>query len=108
MDAGGNVNKINEYSVFGRDNAKSVDNRVTRYGLPNAATVTVIQVVPFNTGNEAHAIEAGLHKRYRRKRLQRKQVECFHTKGGFDECYPVTMLETLLAELEIVRKKQAG
>lgn len=88
--------------------AKSVDNRVTRYGLPNAATVTVIDSVPFDTGNEAHAIEADIHKRYRRKRLTQKQMRDFHTRGGFNECYPVTMLETLRAELEAVKQAQAS
>lgn len=86
--------------------AKSVDNRVTRYGLPEAALVKVVKSVPFETGNEAHAIEADIHKRYRRKRLPREQVEFFHTRGGFDECYPITMLETLLAEFEALKQDQ--
>ena len=29
-------------------------------------------------------------------------------ENGFDECYPVTMLETLLAELEALKSKQAS
>jgi hypothetical protein len=28
--------------------------------------------------------------------------------NGFDECYPVTMLDTLLAELEALKSQQAS
>jgi hypothetical protein len=87
--------------------AKSVKHRATRYGLPPAAEVTTVYSIPFDTGNEAHAVEADIHKRYKRKRLTKKQMAAFHAKDGFNECYPVIMLETLLAELEGL-KAQAG
>jgi predicted nucleic acid-binding Zn ribbon protein len=87
--------------------AKSVTHRTSQYGLPASAEVTTVKSLPFDTGNEAHAAEADIHKRYRRKRLTKKQMADFHTASGFDECYPVTMLETLLAELETVKQAQA-
>ena len=80
--------------------AKSVNQRVKQYGLLEGSEVTTIASLPFDTGNEAHAVEAEIHKRYRRKRLTKKQMMDFHTVGGFNECYPVIMLETLLAKLE--------
>ena len=88
--------------------AKSLDSRAAKYGLPESAQITTICSLPFDTGNEAHAVEAGIHKRYRRKRLTQKQMRDFHTVGGFNECYPVTMLETLLAELETVKRSRTS
>lgn len=32
----------------------------------------------------------------------------FHIRSGADVCYPITMLETLLAELEAVKRSQAS
>jgi hypothetical protein len=83
--------------------AKEVNFRASQYGLPEGAELTTVYCLPFDTGNEAHAVEADLHKRYRQKRLRKKQMMDFHTKGGFDECYPVTMLEMLLAELKALK-----
>ncbi len=88
--------------------AKSVDLRISQYGLPESAEVTIVDSLPFDTGNEAHAIEADMHKRHRRKRLTQKQMRDFHTVGGFAECYPVTMLDTLLAELAALKAPQAS
>lgn len=88
--------------------AKSVDSRRSRYGLVNGAKVTAVYSIPFPTGNEAQAFEAGIHKRHRRKRLSKKHMKDFHTVSGFNECYPITMLDTLLAELEAVKQAQAS
>jgi len=86
--------------------AKEVNIRASQYGLSEGVELTTLYCLPFNTGNEAHAIEADIHKRYRQKRLRKKQMMDFHTKGGFNECYPVTMLETLLAEFEALKSLQ--
>lgn len=80
--------------------AKIVASRALSYGLPTGAEITPIKSIPFETGNKAHEMEANLHSRYRRKRLPPKQMKRLHTDSGFKECYPVTMLDTLLAELE--------
>lgn len=80
--------------------AKSVDLRITQYGLMGGAEVRILCSIAFETGNKAHAVEARIHSRYKRKRLPRKHMELYHTRGGAEECYPLTMLDTLLAELE--------
>jgi hypothetical protein len=77
--------------------AKNVDFRITRFGLPTFAEVNLLATKPFNTGKEAREFEAGLHKKYRRKRLRAKDMKEFYAGSGFTECYPVTMIETLLA-----------
>jgi hypothetical protein len=88
--------------------AKSVDFRISRYGLPEDAEVTIVECLSFDTGNEAHAVEADIHGRRKHKRLPKKHMKQFHTISGFEECYPITMLETLLAELEDVKQAQAS
>jgi hypothetical protein len=88
--------------------AKSVDFRTSQYGLIEGAEVTTVYALPFATGNEAHAVEADIHSRYKRKRLPQKEMKQFHTRSGFEECYPVTMLDKLLAELEAVKRVQVS
>jgi hypothetical protein len=58
-----------------------------------------VATLSFDTGNEAHAFEAALHDIYKADRLDTVEMALFHTKGGFAECYPTQMIETLLAEL---------
>ena len=100
--------KVNSDEWLKLGYAKSVAYRASGYGLPQGAELTIVKSIPFGTGNEAHAAEADIHKRYRRKRLSRKQAEQFHTKSGAEECYPLTMLDTLLAELEALKALQAS
>jgi len=80
--------------------AKDVDFRTTRYGLPSEAEVSVLATMPFDTGKEAQVFEQSLHKNHKRKRLPVKEMLNFHTGSGATECYPVTMVETLLAEFK--------
>jgi hypothetical protein len=77
--------------------AKDIDFRTTQYGLPSEAEVSLVATKPFDTGKEAREFEGSLHRKHRRKRLRAKDMAEFHTSGG-TECYPVTMVETLLAE----------
>jgi hypothetical protein len=59
--------------------------------------------LPFDTGNEAHAVEADILMRYRQRRLVEMQMMHFPVSEGFDDLYPVTMLEVLLAELKALK-----
>jgi hypothetical protein len=88
--------------------AKLVELRTSQYGLPEGADVTTVKCLPFATGNEAHAVESKIHSRHKRERLPRKYMEQFHSRSGSEECYPVTMLDTLLAELEALKAEQAS
>ena len=85
-----------------------LDLRTSQYGLPEGAEVTAVRSLLFATGNEALAAEADIHSRHKRKRLPQKKMKHFHTKSGFEEYYPVTMLDTLLAELEALKSEQAS
>ena len=86
--------------------AKSVTYRASSYGLPAGAEVTTVSSLLCATGNEAHAAEEVIHARYKRKRLSKKLAKEFGMVNGFAECYPVTMLDTLLAELEALKSQQ--
>jgi len=80
--------------------AKNIDNRINSYGLPLNANVFVLITRPFNTGKDANKFEQTLHKKHRRARLRAKEMANFHAAGGHTECYPVQMVETLIAELK--------
>jgi len=80
--------------------AKDVDFRATRYGLPSEADVAVVATKPFDTGKEARNFEGALHKKYRRKRLRRREMQEFHISGA-TECYPVKMVEKLMREFRL-------
>ncbi|MDG2297830.1 MAG: GIY-YIG nuclease family protein, partial [Gammaproteobacteria bacterium] len=79
--------------------AKTVKTRMKQYRLPEDAKVMRLKVIDFDTGREAHRYESSLHKKYIRKRLPIKKMKEFH-KTGFNECYPLEMLDKLLEELE--------
>ena len=79
--------------------AKSVDTRAAGYGLPSDAVVTDVVVTAFATGADAREYEEALHTQFRRKKLSQKRAKELGMANGFTECYPVTMLDTLAAEL---------
>ena len=79
--------------------AKNVDQRIKRYGLPADANVTTIVVRPFDTGREAHSFEESIHVKYANRGLLPVRMKEFHTYSGFDECYPIELLDQLANEL---------
>jgi predicted nucleic acid-binding Zn ribbon protein len=79
--------------------AKTVKTRIREYRLPEDAKVKRLKVIDFKTGREAHEFESKLHTKHKRKRLPMKKMKEFH-KNGYNECYPLEMLDKLLEELE--------
>ena len=79
--------------------AKQTSFRIKQYRLPEDVKVRRLKVIDFDTGREAHKYESSLHKKYIRKRLPVKKMKKYH-KFGFNECYPLEMLDTLIGELE--------
>ena len=80
--------------------AKTISTRIKRYGLSESTKVTKLVVINYATGREAHEYEASLHKKYRYRRLLVERMKAFHTKSGAGECYPLSMLDILMKELE--------
>jgi hypothetical protein len=91
----------NEWLKLGH--AMDMNFRATQYFLPEGAQLTTVYSLPFDTGNEAHAVEADILMRYRQRRLVEMQMMHFPVSEGFDDLYPVTMLEVLLAELKALK-----
>ena len=79
--------------------AKQINTRIRQYQLPKDTKTKRLIVIDFDTGREAHRYESSLHKKYIRKRLPIKKMKEFH-KNGYNECYPLEMLDKLLEELE--------
>ena len=80
--------------------AKDVDHRVSKYGLPESAVIPPLAVVPFDTGYDALEYEKALHGQYGAHRLSNERAkELGMEDSGHTECYPVTLVEQLLAEL---------
>jgi len=80
--------------------AKTISTRIKQYGLSGSTKITKLVVINYATGREAHEYEASLQKKYRCRRLPVERMEEFHTKSGAGECYPLSMLDILMKELE--------
>ena len=80
--------------------ARIVSTRIKQYGLSGSTKITKLVVINYATGREAHEYEASLQKKYRCRRLPVERMEEFHTKSGAGECYPLSMLDILMKELE--------
>jgi len=76
----------------------NLEYRVSQYALPLNAEWSALAILPFDTGLEAMRFEKALHTKYQRKRLRAQDMLIFHTGSGSTECYPLTMVETLMAE----------
>lgn len=80
--------------------AKRVDTRTKGYGLPSHATIEVLRSVPYSTGEEAHRVEASIHGRLAKYRISSEIMACYHRRGGYSECYPVTVKPLIVAMLD--------
>jgi len=78
---------------FGYSN--NVQNRINQYGLPEFASVEILTVCNFNTGNEAHEFESLHHKNQKRHKLDPSDMKKYHRNNGYSECYPTYMPATL-------------
>ena len=46
--------------------------------------------------------EEEVHKKLRKERLPKNKMKKFHKHSGFNECYPLEMLDKLMEELDSV------
>ena len=79
--------------------SKNLSLRISNYGI-GQSKVDILSVIDFDTGANAMLFEKGLHKKYKTQRLNKKDMESLHKSNGHTECYPVSMIEVLLEELE--------
>tara|TARA_B110000240_G_C13108479_1_gene287324 strand:- start:15 stop:539 length:525 start_codon:yes stop_codon:yes gene_type:complete len=83
--------------------AKNVNTRIKKYRLPKNTEVKSLKLIDFSTGREANEFEALIHKKYKKNKLSARKMRKFH-KDGFNECYPMKMLDTLMEELDSATK----
>lgn len=67
--------------------AKSVEDRIKDYGLPDGARVNVLMTKLYPTAFAAQRAEAEMHRGMARLRLPADQMRIYHTKSGATECF---------------------
>jgi len=100
--------KVGSFEWTKLGHSKAVDERQKFYGLPKGAEIRTVIVQPFDTGREALEYENLIHKKYRRSKLPLDQMKKYHTRNGFDECYPIELMENLSKEVSEMTNKQAS
>ncbi len=85
--------------------AKNVVSRVRGYTLVKEASYRTIKTIKFTQGRDARDFENMVHNKYRKKKLLRQRMRKYHLREGYNECYPMRMLDTLMQELEAKEKE---
>lgn len=80
--------------------SKNINIRVGQYGLPDNAKVRLLVCREVATGHLASKTEKAIHRKFQDHRLPGREMNEFHTVSGFDECYPMTVLDKLTNEIE--------
>lgn len=83
--------------------SRNVPNRIVAYDLADGITVEVLDIIKVHTGRSALKIEKSIHTKFKKSKLSSKEMKRYFKSSGFNECYPLEMLDTLLAELEKIR-----
>lgn len=76
-----------------------VERRISDYKLSDDTTYTVLKYIKIKSGYEAIKVENKLHKKYDEFNLD-KNLMYKYMLSGFTECYPISIKENLLLELE--------
>lgn len=86
---------------------KLVNSRIGQYRLPEDSQVEILAVCDFDTGENAHAFEIGIHKLHRKHKLCPSLMKKYH-QNGYSECYPIYMEATLSATILAGASHEAG
>jgi len=87
----------NSFLKFGF--GKHPEHRKYAYGLDESFTKKVVAIKDFNTGNEAQAFERDVHSKYKEHVLCKKEQKLIMKVSGYTECYPLSLLDVLIKEL---------
>jgi hypothetical protein len=80
--------------------AKDIENRKANYGVCPTVKYDVLLQHDFDKGYDALLFEKQLHKQFKQSRLNSKFMKQFHKHNGFTECYPVSMQDLIINEIE--------
>lgn len=89
-----------EFSWLKLGYAKDIDNRKSNYGICPTVSHELLFQHDFEKGYDALLFEKDLHRHFKQFRLHSKFMKQFHKNNGFTECYPVTMQDAILNEIE--------
>lgn len=59
-----------------------------------------------STGGLALKIEKSIHTKFKKSRFNGKEMKTYFNSSGFNDCYPIEMLGTLLEELKSYKIKE--
>jgi hypothetical protein len=76
--------------------SNNISKRVKEYGLPKGTKIEIVLTRRFRLGQKAREAEQGLHLSFRKKRLPPQKMKKFHSRGGFAECYPLSLERKLI------------
>lgn len=85
-----------------------IERRLSEYGLSQDVEVLLIHSKVVSSGREAVKIEKSLHKKYKQFKLCSNKMRAFFSVSGFNECYPATLKNELLLELENIKELNNG
>lgn len=86
--------------------SKNIDSRLNHYKMRKGCHSNLIETVSFDTGHEALKEEKKLHSIYKDRRLSPETMRSYHTRNGFTECYPITLLDDLKEELSKLKESK--
>lgn len=92
----------NEFLKFGY--GKDIVNRVREYRMKGVKEHLIIFEKDCESGTEAMLIEKAVHKALKGKTLSSLITKTYLTRGGFTECYPIYLLDTILKEIQDVER----
>ncbi len=83
--------------------SNNLKTRISSYGLPSDAHISVLTVLDFETCREALLYEKQIHSTFKSKRLNPAALRKYHTVSGHTECYPTSLTESIIREFNAKR-----
>lgn len=74
--------------------------RKNNYGVPEGTEFELLANIAFETGAKAQKEELKLHRKIKHLKLTKKEMSEYMRINGYSECYPVSLQEFILSELE--------
>ena len=83
--------------------SNNVSRRLAEYDLVEGTSSELLKTTRVPTGRIAIKLEKMLHSKFKQNKLDSTEMRKYFNVSGFNECYPLEMLDTLLGELEKIQ-----
>ena len=77
----------------------NLETRILSYGLIPDCFISVLATLQFDSGRTAKKFELALHKKSKKHRLNKREMQTYHTRNGHNECYPKKLENALLEQI---------